>query len=146
VKREVHYRDGLPVSITLPKAEQFIHGGYTDGGSCGCVVGHALYAFGCDFNQGNRGSICHRVTLAEKFAADVCAHAFALKVTKRARVCGGGTPYGLKNGDECETWEAFDKRMHLNIVKTRKQVAHSWRVVADRWGYDVKASEPEWKP
>lgn len=146
MKREVKYKDGLPETLTLPQRNQFIYGWYTNNDSCGCVVGHALYAFGCDFEEDERGPVNGRVVLAEKFAAQVCAHAFGLRVVKLTPKEKYDTPYVLANGKTIDTWYAFDTRMERSLNKTREKVAHSWRVVAQQWGYDVTASEPGWKP
>jgi hypothetical protein len=146
MKREVRYKDGLPVSITLPRAEQFYKGEYTDGETKGCVSGHALYAFGVRIDWGNEREPGKHADLAEKFAAEVCAHAFKLRVTYRERTDQTQEEYVPWRVSGKEVWRVFDLHYRANPKRTKKRIAHSWRVVADRWGYDVRASEPEWRP
>lgn len=64
------------------------------------------------------------------------ARRFAVSVLKEA-----GCPRG-DNGVE----DKFDEKLEALDGPFAKKIAHAWRVVAWRRGYDVKASEPGWKP
>lgn len=133
MKREIKIgKDGLPETITLPRAKQFIAGMFWDHDrpDCGCLLGHAYYAWGCHLTG---MSVAGSTSIAVDFAMDVLKE------------------LGAKDVSITVVWHHYDKlyweaQNSANLVYFVRCVAHAWRVVADRWGWDVRASEPEWEP
>lgn len=141
MKRKVKIlSDGTPETITLPRAEQFIHGMFTDGRNCGCLFGHAYYAFGVELDTHGVTSSVPQYLRAVGFANEVCVEL----MTQLDLAVGRGSYRDFDRMIE----DAVDYGEHGGAANVRKRVAHAWRVVASRapWNYDVNASEPDWRP
>lgn len=130
MKRSVKLdKNGDPVTITLPRASQFTSGSFCSiHTSCGCLLGHAYYAWGVEFYQETARGRTHRpITFSREILKELGA------------------------GYAANVWLTFDQfykdaAQAGQLAQFLEIVAHKWRVVADRWGWDVRASEPEWNP
>lgn len=141
------FEDGWPTRMLLPGERDFIPGKYLD--ECktrGCIMGWAYAAFGVRFSNGWWGAVGKEREFGED--EDDCpdptqrrqeklARHFAKDVLKEA---------GYSTRNLCDVEEIFDGTESREDGPFLKKVAHAWRVVAWRKGYDVKASEPGWKP